>query len=225
MIIQHLRKLGLRDAENVSDGQLLDCFCMQGEQAAFEALLWRHGAMVLRVCQRVLHNAHDAEDACQATFLVLVRKARSLLGRKTVGNWLHGVAHHTALKARAASCMRREREKQVRTMPQDQPDEVWRELQPFLDQELQRLPEKYRTLIVLCDLEGKTRKEAARLLGLPEGTLSGACPERGPCWPSGCRATALRLPALCWQRLCAGMWLRLACRDRWWFLPFKPLPW
>ena len=185
VLIQHLRKLGLRNADNVSDGQLLERFCNQSDQAAFEALLRRHGAMVLGVCQRILPNAHDAEDAFQATFLVLVRKVRSLLGRKTVGNWLHEVASRTARNSRAAVCKRRVKEQQVKTTTQDQPDEVWREMQPLLDQELQRLPEKYRTPIVLCDLESKTQKEAARLLGWPEGTLSGACPEGGPCWPNG----------------------------------------
>ena len=109
MIIQHLRKIGLRQADNVSDGQLLERFCLQAEQAAFEALLLRHGTMVLGICQRILHNAHDAEDAFQATFLVLVRKARSLLGRKTVGNWLHEVALRTASNVRRAACTRRKR--------------------------------------------------------------------------------------------------------------------
>ena len=172
VILQQLRKLGLRDAENVSDGQLLERFCAHGDQTAFEALLLRHGAMVLGACQRILHNAHDTEDVFQATFLVLVRKARSLLGRKTIGNWLHEVASRTALKARTAACKRRVKEKQVKTISLDQADEGWRELQTFLDQELQRLPAKYSGPIVLCDLEGKTRKQAARQLGWREGTFS-----------------------------------------------------
>ena len=180
---------GVAQADDVSDGQLLERFCLQGEQAAFEALLLRHGTMVFSVCQRILRNADDAEDAFQATFLVLVRRARSLMGRKTVGNWLHEAASRTALHSRGAACKRRVKEKQVKTTPQEQGDDVWQELQPFLDQELQRLPGKYHGPIVLCDLEGKTRKEAARQLGLRETTLSGAYREGGPCWRSGCRGT------------------------------------
>jgi RNA polymerase sigma factor (sigma-70 family) len=157
-----------------TDGHLLHGFLTQKEDRAFEALVRRHGPMVLGVCRRVLGHAHDAEDAFQATFLVLVRKAHSLAGRHTIGNWLYGVAFHTALKARAAKAKRRERESQVRTMihiesPRDE-DADWQRL---LDQELSRLPNRNREPVVLCDLEGKTRREAARLLNLPDGTLSG----------------------------------------------------
>ena len=91
-----------------------------------------------------------------------------------VGNWLYGVAHQTALKARATRAKRQTRERQVVDMPEPAVTEqdLWRDLQPVLDQELSRLPDKYRVAIVLCDLEGKTRKEAARQLGCPEGTLA-----------------------------------------------------
>src|SRR5262249_27358870 len=118
---------------------------------------------------------HDAEDAFQTTFLVLVRKAASVVPREMVANWLYGVAHQTALNARASAARRRTHERQVGEMPAGAAPEqaLWRDLRPGLDQELRRLPGKYRAAIVLCDLEGKTRKDVAQQLGVPEGTLSG----------------------------------------------------
>src|SRR5262249_39743179 len=122
----------------------------------------------------VLRNAHDAEDAFQATFLVLVRKAGSIVHREKVANWLYGVAHQTALKARATAARRASREKQVTAMPEPALEDEghWHDLDVAVDQELSRLPDKYRTVLVLCDLQGKTRKEAARQLKLPEGTIA-----------------------------------------------------
>src|SRR5207244_9573709 len=116
----------------------------------------------------------DAEDAFQATFLVLVRRAGSILPRDMVSNWLYGVARQTSLKARAMAAKRRSRERQAMLMakPESVPSNLASDLPSLLDQELSRLPDKYRVAIVLCDLEGKTRKEAARQLGLPAGTLS-----------------------------------------------------
>jgi RNA polymerase sigma factor (sigma-70 family) len=175
-VLRHVRRAALlRDGGGMTDGQLLESFLTGREEAAFEVLVRRHGPMVLGVCRRVLHNVHDAEDAFQATFLVLVRKAASLLPREHVGNWLYGVAYHTALKARAAGVRRRTKEAQVRHMSRREPltEDTCQDWQPLLDQELSRLPDKYREAIVLCDLEGKTRREAARQLGIPEGTLSG----------------------------------------------------
>jgi RNA polymerase sigma factor (sigma-70 family) len=132
--------------------------------------------MVLGVCRRLLQHAQDAEDAFQATFLVLVRKAASLGQRELLGNWLYGVAYRTALDARAAAMRRRKHEKQVSSMPEsevhDNADE-WHDLRPFLDQELNRLPDKYRIPLVLCDLEGRTRRDVAEQLNIPVGTLSG----------------------------------------------------
>jgi RNA polymerase sigma factor (sigma-70 family) len=174
--IPHLRRVALlQNGAGLTDGQLLECFLTRREEAAFEALVRRHGAMVLGVCRRVLQNAHDAEDAFQATFLVLARKATTLQLRAAVGNWLYGVAYHTALKARAATLRRRAKEAEVRSMPwrEARTEPIERDWQPLLDHELSRLPDKYREPVVLCDLEGKTRKEAARQLGIPEGTLSG----------------------------------------------------
>jgi RNA polymerase sigma factor (sigma-70 family) len=174
-VLRELRRAALlHDSGDVTDAQLLESF-LRHEDGAFEALLRRHGAMVLGVCRRVLGNRHDAEDAFQATFLVLVRKAASVRQRSLLGNWLYGVAYRTALAARIAALRRRAKEATMRNMSRTQAaaDDGWRDLQPLLDQELNRLPDKYRVPIVLCDLEGKTRKEAARQLGWPEGTVSG----------------------------------------------------
>src|SRR5262245_12931183 len=157
-----LHSVGLAHAGAApTDGQLLESYVRSREEAAFAALVARHGPMVWGVCRRMLANAHDAEDAFQATFLVLVRRAASVVPREMVANFLYGVAHQTALKARATSARRGAREKQVTAMPEpalEQPDAP-DDLGPLLDQELSRLPDKYRAVIVLCDLEGKTRKE------------------------------------------------------------------
>ncbi|HWG47813.1 MAG TPA: sigma-70 family RNA polymerase sigma factor [Gemmataceae bacterium] len=174
-VIQHLRVIARNNGESLSDAQLLAHFLTRRDEVAFETLVRRHGAMVLGVCHRVLRNADDAEDAFQATFLVLVRKAASITKRATVGGWLYGVAYKTALKARAAGERRRRKERQASAMARrETPQEDFGgELHELLDEELNRLPDKYRVPIVLCDLEGKTRKEAANQLGWPEGTLSG----------------------------------------------------
>ncbi len=167
--------ISLPEALNLSDGQLLERFVTARDEVAFEALLRRHGPMVLGVCRRLLSNPCDAEDAFQATFLVLARKAASILPREKVGNFLYGVAFRAAQKLRAASARRRERERQVRTLPEPATlaDGLWHDLVPLLDQELSRLPEKYRLPLVLCDLEGRTRTEAAQQLRWPEGTVAG----------------------------------------------------
>jgi RNA polymerase sigma factor (sigma-70 family) len=163
-----------QDGGGFTDGQLLEGFIARRKEMDFAALVKRHGPMVFGVCQRVLKNSHDAEDAFQATFLVLVRKATSLLSRENIGNWLYGVAYRTALKARSVASRRQAKERQVATMskPRALQEDDWQDLLPVLDQELNRLPAKYREAIVLCDLEGKTRKRAAEQLKIPEGTLS-----------------------------------------------------
>jgi RNA polymerase sigma factor (sigma-70 family) len=176
-VVRHLRSTALRqEGAELTDGQLLGRFLDHRDQAALTDLVRRHGPMVWGVCRRILPNHHDAEDAFQATFLVFVRKAGSVRQRPLVGNYLYGVARQTALKARAQLGKRRTRERQVAVMPEHEAprqDDVWHDLQPMLDQELSRLPAMYRVAIVLCDLEGRTRKEAARHLGVPEGTLAG----------------------------------------------------
>jgi RNA polymerase sigma factor (sigma-70 family) len=168
-VLHHLRE-GLRSC-GPSDGQLLERFLSHRDEMAFDTLVRRHGPMVLGVCRRLLKNIHDAEDAFQATFLVLVRKAASIRPRELVGHWLYGVAYRTALKAKALACKRsiKERSMPVSEAYHDEPPADWL---PLLDEELQRLPDKYRLPLVLCDLDGKTRKEAARHLGWPDGTLS-----------------------------------------------------
>ncbi len=173
-VVQQLRRVALRrDCDDMTDAQLLDCFILHGQEAAFEALVRRHGPMVLGVCQRMLGHQQDAEDAFQTVFLVLVRKGDSIWPRAMVGNWLYGVACQTAQKARALAAKRRTREKQVADMPEPEarPDKS-RDLQAILDQELTCLPERFRAPLVLCDLQGSTRKDAAQQLGWPEGTLS-----------------------------------------------------
>jgi RNA polymerase sigma factor (sigma-70 family) len=171
-VVEHLRNvLAKQDLAQMADGDLLTCYLRDRDEAAFEALLHRHGPMVMGVCRRVLHDLHDAEDAFQATFLVLVRRASSLRSPGRVGNWLYGVAYRSALEARKAAAKRRAKE--AKGVPRtESPQDAWADVRPVLDEELDRLPAKYRAAIVLCDLEGKTRKEAARHLGWPEGTVA-----------------------------------------------------
>src|SRR5258708_5945540 len=172
--IEQLRRIVLfGGGPGLTDANLLRRFAEERDNAAFEAIMRRHGPMVWGVCRRILSNPQDAEDAFQATFLVLVRKAATLRPREMVGNWLYGVAHQTAIRTRALNAKRSGREKQVTNMPRLDAARAncQRDLQELLDQELSRLPDKYRAAIVLCDLEGKTRSEAARQLGWPEGTV------------------------------------------------------
>lgn len=173
-VIQHLLAACRRDGGGLTDGELLTRFLSSRDEAAFAPLVRRHGPMVWGVCCRLLRNHHDAEDAFQATFLVLVTKAASLPDKETVGNWLYGVAHQTAVRMRATAAKRGVRERQVTVMPEPATAEqyVWNDIQPVLDEELSRLPDKYRILILLCDLEGMTRREVAQHLGIPEGTAA-----------------------------------------------------
>ena len=159
----------------LSDGQLLDRFVERRDASAFEAIVERYGPLVWGVCRRVLRDHHDAEDAFQATFLVLARKAASVMPREKLGNWLYGVAFQTAMKAKATRAKRRVRERPAREMtePEAVPDELADEWLSRLDREVARLPEKYRMPIILCELEGKTHRQAAEQLGWPVGTVSG----------------------------------------------------
>jgi RNA polymerase sigma factor (sigma-70 family) len=155
----------------LSDGQLLDRFVRQRDEAAFEALFWRHGPMVLGLCRRLLPAA-DAEDAFQATFLVLVRKASSIGRRDALGAWLYRVAYRVALRARATTRHGVALPDEGPPAPGDEEAVAWRDLRPLLDEAIGTLPEKYRAPIVLCYLEGKTNEEAARELGCPKGTVA-----------------------------------------------------
>jgi RNA polymerase sigma factor (sigma-70 family) len=156
----------------VDDGHLLERFIRQQDESAFSELVRRHGPMVLGVCRRVLENPHDAEDCFQAVFMVLVRKADSVQPRSMVGNWLYGVAYRTALEARKLAARRRVIEKKKIPAPQPEPASAWQEMRPVLDQELSKLPDNFRLVIVACDLEGKTRREVALQLNLAEGTVA-----------------------------------------------------
>jgi RNA polymerase sigma factor (sigma-70 family) len=173
-VIEHFRRIVLRDGTRLGDGELLGCFIERHDEAALAALIERHSPMVWGVCRRLLSH-HDAEDAFQATILVLVCKAASIAPREMVGNWLYGVAYQTALQARRTAARRRAREVQLTVMPDTEAlqQDQWLDLQPLLDQELSRLPDNYRAVIVLCDLESLTRKMVARQLGVPEGTVAG----------------------------------------------------
>src|SRR5580700_3824393 len=133
-VIQNLRRAVLRDGAGLGDGELLGCFIERHDEAALAALMNRHGPMVWGVCRRLLSH-HDAEDAFQATFLVLVRKAASVMPRAMVGNWLYGVAHQTALQARRTAARRRAREIQVTEMPDTEAvqQDQWPDVQPLLD--------------------------------------------------------------------------------------------
>jgi RNA polymerase sigma factor (sigma-70 family) len=175
-ILRQIRGLALsEDAARQEDARLLDRFLGQRDEAAFEALVRRHGPMVLGVCRRLLPDWCDVEDAFQATFLVLLRKAPSLGRRERVGPWLYGVARRTALRARRSAARRQTHEKQVAhpASTDDGDDVAWRDMRAVLDDELARLPEKYRAPVILCYLEGKTYNEAAELLGWPSGTVFG----------------------------------------------------
>jgi RNA polymerase sigma factor (sigma-70 family) len=171
-VVRQLRDvLARQDTARLTEADLWERYVRERDETAFEILVRWHGPMVLGVCRRVLRNEQDAEDAFQATFLVLVRRAASLQSPATIANWLHGVAYRTALEVRSAAARRRAREAAVlpRTV---MPEDPWAELWPVLDQELGRLAEPFRAAVVLCDLEGKSRKEVARQLGWAEGTVA-----------------------------------------------------
>ncbi|HYT88064.1 MAG TPA: RNA polymerase sigma factor [Gemmataceae bacterium] len=175
-VLSHVHRLvGVPSVEELGDGQLLERFLQTHEEGAFAALVRRHGPMVLGVCRRLLQDPHAAEDAFQATFIVLLRRARSLDRHPSLGGWLHTVAFHVARKARADAFRRQRRQRPLVDQPclEAPAVEFWSELQTILDEELNRLPENYRAAVVLCYLEGKTNAEAARLLRWPVGTVKG----------------------------------------------------
>jgi RNA polymerase sigma factor (sigma-70 family) len=167
-LLRHLEQPG------ADDRALVNRYASHNDQAAFAELVRRHGPLVWAACLRVAGHRQDAEDAFQAAFLVLVRRCAAIRNLDLLGNWLYGVAVRVAMKARRSAARRRAREVQVPTMP-DPPSpavEADTDLGPVLDEELAALPAWYRDAVVLCDLRGVSRDEAARLLGVPEGTLS-----------------------------------------------------
>jgi RNA polymerase sigma factor (sigma-70 family) len=203
-VLRYLRRLAVPGpVGDRTDGQLLERFVSRRDEDAFAALVQRHGPLVWGVCRRVLGHADDAADAFQATFLVLVRKAGSVVKRDSVRSWLYGVAHRVAVRARVSSRQRRLRERQAPAATGAGPEpEVWEDLRVVLDEEVQRLPPRYRTPFILCYLEGKTGEEAGRLLGCPRATvatrlararerLRGRLSRRGLALPAGVLAAVL----------------------------------
>ncbi len=173
-VLHHLNQLAVAEsARGQTDGQLLEHFARRQDATAFAALMQRHGRLVLGVCRHVLGHEQDAEDAFQATFLVLARHAAAVRNRNALAGWLHGVAYRTAMKAKRAAARRRAHEKQAPPPPPASSEAACRELQVAVDEEVQRLPEKYRAPFVLCCLEGKGTAEAAEQLGWKVGTVSG----------------------------------------------------
>jgi RNA polymerase sigma factor (sigma-70 family) len=172
--LQHIRHLiGSVPGAALSDGQLLEEFLTNHDETAVEVLVRRYGPLVFGVCRRVLQRTHAAEDIVQATFCVLFRKAAVLDRGKPLGSWLYTVAYRLALTARANERRRQQCEEQAaRRRPTSEGPALASDLEAVLDEELQRLPEKYRTPLVLCYLEGKTNEQAAHLLGCPVGSMS-----------------------------------------------------
>jgi RNA polymerase sigma factor (sigma-70 family) len=176
-ILQQVRSLRGAEAASVSDAELLRRFQTRGDEAAFELLVWRHGPMVLGICRRVVRDPHLAEDAFQATFLTLARKAGSIGVRDAIAGWLYTVAHRVALAARA----RRNRDETytgAATLSEVEEPGYWpadesvdKEERALLRAEVDRLPQAFRTVIVMCCLEGRSRSEAAEQLGVPVGTV------------------------------------------------------
>jgi RNA polymerase sigma factor (sigma-70 family) len=166
-LLPYLQKLASRGDDQIADRELLRRFSAGRDESAFAEIVRRHGPMVLRVCQRVLHNPHDAEDVCQAAFLLLAQKAASIRWHDSVAGWLFQTAYRLSLKARTTAHRRSRHEALAKPTPTPDPvaELSVREFQSVLDAEVNRLPEKYRAPILLCCLEGKSRDEAARLLG------------------------------------------------------------
>jgi RNA polymerase sigma factor (sigma-70 family) len=180
-VMEHVRKVAaVHTSRRLSDRELIDCFLGSDDEAAFTALVERHGPMVHGVCCRLLRNTHDADDACQATFLVLAKKASSLRKKQSLGSWLHGIASRIAANMKRANARRLRREQGAArpASASNEPGANWQDILAMLDKELQRLPECYRGPLILCYLEGKDRNEAAERLGLSVGTLHGRL-ERG----------------------------------------------
>lgn len=179
-VLSRLRKkVAAKDRTSLGDRDLLNQFLKDHNETAITILVERHGPMVLGICRRVLGNGHDAEDASQAVFLVLVRKAGSIRKKQSLASWLHGVAFHVATNLKRDLARRRVREAAAKASQETAADDLtWREMRQALDEELARLPDRLRAPLVLCYLEGKTRDEAAQQLRWSLGVLRGRL-ERG----------------------------------------------
>jgi RNA polymerase sigma factor (sigma-70 family) len=174
-VLEYIRKLVAGETTGrLPDRELLDRFIQYRDEAAFTGLVQRYGPMVLNVCRRVLGHIDEAEDAWQATFLVLACKAASIRKKDSLGSWLHRVAFHVAANLKREVVRRRAHEQHAVAMPEVAPADItWREVQSVIDEELQRLPKRFQAPLILCYLEGKTRDGAARELGWSLGTLRG----------------------------------------------------
>jgi RNA polymerase sigma factor (sigma-70 family) len=173
-VLKHIRRIAVPDAADAAtDRQLLERFRRHQDEGAFETLVRRHAPLVWGVCRRILSDAHAADDAFQATFLVFVRKAKAIGRGELLSQWLYGVAYRVAIRAKANAARRRwhESRAEIRTSADPGDEAARRDLEPILDEEIQRLPPKYRIPIILCYLQGKTNEEAARELGCPKGTI------------------------------------------------------
>jgi RNA polymerase sigma factor (sigma-70 family) len=176
--IDHLRRtVAAEEGRGVTDAQLLERFAVRQDQDAFELLVWRHSRMVLGVCRRLLGDEHEAEDAFQAAFLILAKKATRISRREAVGSWLYRVAYRVALQARASAVKRAAREQPLEGVPVRSGESdpcalaAERELRGAIDEEIDRLPKKYRSVFVLRCLAGKSGEETAQELGCPVGTV------------------------------------------------------
>src|SRR5262245_32854741 len=200
-VLQYLHKTVGAPATGPTDAELLERFVAGGDHGAFELLVWRHERMVLGVCRRLLPDPQDAEDAFQATFLVLVKSACSVRKGDSLASWLYGVAYRCASKARAGPRRRARREQGDHDLAcvgaEDDrlaaagTDEVW----AVLDEEVEQLPEKYRAPVVLCYLEGKTYDEAGRQLGCHRATVSTRLTKARDLLRNRLRARGVAVPA------------------------------
>ncbi|HWY87238.1 MAG TPA: sigma-70 family RNA polymerase sigma factor, partial [Gemmataceae bacterium] len=175
-LLRHIRQIAAHPhGGHAPDAELLERFLSQHDEEAFSNLLRRHGPMVLAVCGSIVSDRHLAEDAFQATFLLLAKKAHWIYKRASIGSWLHGVARHVAMKARRSAVKHRVQESKCERAASSDPmlDMNLREVQAALHEELERLPEKYRAPVVLCYLEGMTHEQAGRQLGWTPGTVRG----------------------------------------------------
>jgi RNA polymerase sigma factor (sigma-70 family) len=173
--VRQLRGLAAAQSRpHESDEQLLSAFITRHDENAFAVLVRRYGPLVAGVCRRVLRHEQDAEDAFQATFLVLARRAAALRNKTALPSFLHGTAYRMALMAKRTAARRHKHENRAPTRSSDNPSDrlLWREVQALLDEEIARLPERFRSVFVLCCLESLGRTETARRLGLKEGTVS-----------------------------------------------------